>query len=61
MNVIGLSQQQAESMLKKAGIINIVCENNFKFPLDNSTLLVTSCKIKNNTATITLGSFKLDL
>ena len=61
MNIIGLTKQQAESMLKKAGITEIEYINNFKFPLENSTLLVTSCKIANNTATITLGSFKLNL
>lgn len=61
MKYIGLTQQQVEKELAKLGITNFVYQDNFVYPLENSTKLVTNCTIVGDTAYITLGSFKLKL
>ena len=61
MNLIGLTKQQAQQELNKAGITNIVFIENLKNPMPNSVLLVTACQITNNSAQLILGSFKLDI
>lgn len=61
MEYIGLTQEQAEEKLSKVGIKNFVYEDNFVYPLENSTKLVTNCSIIGDTAYITLGSFKLKI
>lgn len=61
MNLIGLTKNQATSALNSVGITDIVFVVNAKNTQPNSTLLVTSCKIINNTAHVVLGSFILDL
>ncbi len=61
MEYVGLTKQQVEEKLHKQGINNITFINNFKNPLPNSVLLVTSCNIKDKTAQVILGCFKLHL
>lgn len=61
MEYVGLTIAEAISKLKQAGIQNVVIKNNFVKPLENSTLLVTSCKIEKDAAVITVGSFNLNL
>ena len=59
--MIGLTLKEAEQKLKEQGITQINIIKNYERELDGSVLLVSSCKIEGKTATITLGSFKLDL
>ncbi len=61
MEYIGLTQEQIEEKLLSQGIENFVYEDNFVYPLENSTKLVTNCKICDKTAHITLGYFKLKI
>ena len=61
MDIIGLTVKDATQKLKEQGINKVVISDNFIKPMQNSTLLVTSCKIKNKTAYICVGSFKLDM
>ena len=61
MDLIGKTLNQAQQLLKCAGIEQVVCKNNFKNQIPNSTLIVTAYKIIDKTAHLTLGSFKLDI
>ena len=61
MEYVGLTISEVTQMLKNSGIENVVIKNNFIKSQENSTLLVTSCKIENNIATIVVGSFNLSL
>lgn len=61
MDYIGLTKQQIEEKLKLQNITNFVYINNLVFPKQNSVLLVTNCKIVEQTAYITLGSFFFDV
>lgn len=59
--MIGLTLEEAEHKLKEQGITHINIIKNYERELEGSVLLVSSCKIEGGIATITLGSFKLDL
>ena len=59
--MIGLTLEEAEQKLKEQGITKIKVINNFEREISGSVLLVTSCKIEQKNAIITLGSFKLDI
>ena len=59
--MIGKTLSQATKLLQNQGITQIQVIDNFTNPQTKSQLLVTSCKIQDKTAYITLGSFKLDI
>lgn len=59
--MIGKTVEEAKQLLISQGVDKIKVVNNFEHEIEGSKHLVTACKIDGKTATLVVGSFKLDL